>query len=167
MKALTSIVCIVIFFAQSKVLAFSLQTQSPLTTSPILRATPATSHVSGFAYSLKRRVGREHCGRIHESKSVDGEQNHSIHKNESNNEKRHEANLQRRSFLRQLSKTSTFFSLSVIGAVSSIDIEPAHARGLVRFPVKEGQLLNTYHFMRAGESLLEEEGVWSTNPLFL
>lgn len=42
----------------------------------------------------------------------------------------------------------------------------ADARGLVRFPCKE-PLLNTYHLMRAGTSLLEEEDVWSTNPLFL
>ncbi|KAL7548434.1 hypothetical protein ACHAWF_011723, partial [Thalassiosira exigua] len=42
----------------------------------------------------------------------------------------------------------------------------ANARGLVRFPCKE-PLLNTYHFLRAGASLLEVEDVWSTNPLFL
>lgn len=41
-----------------------------------------------------------------------------------------------------------------------------NARGLVLFPCKD-PLLNTYHFMRAGASLLEVEDVWSTNPLFL
>ena len=41
----------------------------------------------------------------------------------------------------------------------------AQARGLVQFPCAE--LGNTYHFIRAGESLMEEENVWSTNPLFL
>jgi broad specificity phosphatase PhoE len=43
----------------------------------------------------------------------------------------------------------------------------AQARGLVRFPIKDNQLLNSYHFLHAGTSLLEEEGIWSTNPLFL
>jgi hypothetical protein len=43
--------------------------------------------------------------------------------------------------------------------------QPAHAQ-LVQFPCKEG-LANTYHFMRAGESLLEEQNMWGTNPLFL
>ncbi|KAL9186147.1 hypothetical protein ACHAXT_005385 [Thalassiosira profunda] len=42
----------------------------------------------------------------------------------------------------------------------------ADARGLVRFPCKE-PFLNTYHFLRAGSSLLEVEDIWSTNPLFL
>ncbi|GAX13462.1 hypothetical protein FisN_36Lh016 [Fistulifera solaris] len=42
---------------------------------------------------------------------------------------------------------------------------PAQARGLVKFPCE--QLGNKYHFMRAGISLLEEENIWSTNPLFL
>jgi hypothetical protein len=37
---------------------------------------------------------------------------------------------------------------------------------LIRFPCTEG-LGNTYHFLRAGESLLEAQNVWSTNPLFL
>jgi broad specificity phosphatase PhoE len=41
------------------------------------------------------------------------------------------------------------------------------ARGLVRFPCEEDSLLNSYHFLHAGTSLLEEEGIWSTNPLFL
>lgn len=45
--------------------------------------------------------------------------------------------------------------------------DKAQARGLVRFPCKDYEFLNKYHFMRAGESLLEEEGVWTTNPLFL
>lgn len=41
----------------------------------------------------------------------------------------------------------------------------ADARGLVKFPCE--QLSNKYHLMRAGTSLLEEENIWSTNPLFL
>ena len=42
----------------------------------------------------------------------------------------------------------------------------AQARGLVMFPC-EKPLGNTYHFLRAGVSLIEEENIWSTNPLFL
>ncbi|GAX29522.1 hypothetical protein FisN_36Hh016 [Fistulifera solaris] len=42
---------------------------------------------------------------------------------------------------------------------------PAQARGLVKFPCE--QLANKYHFLRAGISLLEEDNIWSTNPLFL
>ena len=41
----------------------------------------------------------------------------------------------------------------------------AQARGLVQFPCT--RLENTYHFIRAGESLMEEDDIWSTNPLFL
>lgn len=40
--------------------------------------------------------------------------------------------------------------------------------GLVQFPVNDPRdLLNTYHFLRVGDTLLEEEDIWSTNPLFL
>ena len=43
-----------------------------------------------------------------------------------------------------------------------------NARGLVQFPVDDpSDLLNTYHFLRVGTTLLEEEDIWSTNPLFL
>jgi len=44
----------------------------------------------------------------------------------------------------------------------------AKARGLVQFPVDDPRdMLNTYHFLRVGETLLEAEDIWSTNPLFL
>ena len=47
------------------------------------------------------------------------------------------------------------------------DHQQADARGLVQFPCTQ-PLLNTYHFMRAGTSILElEQDIWSTNPLFL
>jgi broad specificity phosphatase PhoE len=42
----------------------------------------------------------------------------------------------------------------------------AQARGLVQFPCEQ-PLENTYHFLRSGLSLIEEEDIWSTNPLFL
>ena len=38
--------------------------------------------------------------------------------------------------------------------------------GLVQFPCKNG-LANTYYMMRAGQSLLEADDIWTTNPLFL
>jgi hypothetical protein len=44
---------------------------------------------------------------------------------------------------------------------------PAHARGgLVQFPCT-GPLGNTYYFLRVGQTLLEQEDIWCTNPLFL
>ena len=52
------------------------------------------------------------------------------------------------------------------GVAALAPTETAQARGLVQFPCREG-LGNTYHFMRAGESILESEDIWSTNPLFL
>ena len=47
---------------------------------------------------------------------------------------------------------------------SMLPLESAEA-ALAKFPCETYQ--NTYHIMRAGESLLEEEGMYSTNPLFL
>uniref|UniRef100_A0A7S2P922 Uncharacterized protein n=1 Tax=Leptocylindrus danicus TaxID=163516 RepID=A0A7S2P922_9STRA len=47
----------------------------------------------------------------------------------------------------------------------TIKAQPANAN-LMQFPCKNG-LGNTYHFMRAGESLLEEQNILMTNPLFL
>lgn len=38
--------------------------------------------------------------------------------------------------------------------------------GLVQFPCLQ-PLGNTYYFLRVGESLLEAQDIWSTNPLFL
>ena len=40
------------------------------------------------------------------------------------------------------------------------------APGLVQFPCNH-RLMNTYHFMRSGQSLLESEDYISTNPLLL
>lgn len=42
---------------------------------------------------------------------------------------------------------------------------PASA-GLIRFPCPN-ELMNTYHFMRAGESLLEAQNILTTNPMLL
>jgi len=80
----------------------------------------------------------------------------------------------RRSSIQKLTKS---FHAGIIGTLSFTTIDAAlwsksnvaYARGLVRFPCTEenGILQNTYHFMRAGSSLLEEEDVLSSNPLFL
>lgn len=48
--------------------------------------------------------------------------------------------------------------VSTTTASSSSFCQPAWARGLVQFPAP--LLANTYHFMHAGTSLLEEEGKW-------
>lgn len=57
---------------------------------------------------------------------------------------------------------------SAFAAVTAISIpsQEAHARGLVQFPCST-PLFNEYHLMRAGTTFLEEQDIWSTNPLFL
>ena len=72
----------------------------------------------------------------------------------------------RRSFFRQALRTpvAAMLGLSVAGTQQP---QPALARGLMQFPCTQ-PLVNRYHFMRAGTSLVEEEdGIWSTNPLFI
>ena len=50
---------------------------------------------------------------------------------------------------------------------TSMLMKPHPSRaGLVQFPCTYN-LMNTYHLMRAGESLLESQDIMSTNPLFL
>jgi hypothetical protein len=78
----------------------------------------------------------------------------------------------RRSFMKSA-------SLSIAGAMSASPLafrpkenfassnNVANAMGLVTFPCPEGSLMNEYHIMRAGQSLLEEQGIISTNQLFL
>jgi broad specificity phosphatase PhoE len=62
---------------------------------------------------------------------------------------------------------STSLSAIVASTVLAQIIAPAaHAMGLMKFPCLE-PLHNSYHFLRAGISLLEEQDIWSTNPLFL
>jgi broad specificity phosphatase PhoE len=51
-------------------------------------------------------------------------------------------------------------------ALSFLYSASSHAMGLVKFPCRE-PLANTYHFIRAGQSMMEEQDIWSTNPLFL
>jgi hypothetical protein len=61
----------------------------------------------------------------------------------------------RRSFLWEITSGTSFLLSS-----------PVQAMGLMQFPC-EGPLSNTYYFMRAGQSLMEADNIWSTNPLFL
>mmetsp|Transcript_2147 Transcript_2147/g.3180 ORF Transcript_2147/g.3180 Transcript_2147/m.3180 type:complete len:593 (-) Transcript_2147:174-1952(-) len=49
---------------------------------------------------------------------------------------------------------------------SSLPSSVAYASGLLQFPLTR-PLSNTYHFMRAGESLMEANNILSTNPLFV
>jgi broad specificity phosphatase PhoE len=70
------------------------------------------------------------------------------------------SSLDRRSFCVQ---GTVPFALALAG---SIQPGAAQARGLVQFPLSK-PLSNTYHFMRVGTTLLEEDDIWSTNPLFL
>lgn len=59
------------------------------------------------------------------------------------------------------------FSTAAAIASSSILGNPYHANAeLVQFPCNY-KLMNTYHIMRAGESILESQDILSTNPLFL
>lgn len=65
----------------------------------------------------------------------------------------------RRSLLRSV------FNAALIATTSFAGVEPSNA-GLVQFPCDSG-LMNTYHFLRAGESIFESQDLISTNPLFL
>ncbi|KAI2502351.1 Histidine phosphatase [Fragilaria crotonensis] len=60
--------------------------------------------------------------------------------------------------------------LSIPNSIVGISLlglsRPVNARGLVQFPCNE-PLGNTYHFMCAGQSLLDQQDIWSTNPLFV
>lgn len=59
-------------------------------------------------------------------------------------------------------------SAMLCGALTGLSFQPQPARAeLIQFPCEDGTLRNTYHFMRAGQSLLEEENLWGTNPMFL
>ena len=71
--------------------------------------------------------------------------------------------MHRRSFFHEVSRYSVASSLA--SAILPF-CAPANARGLVQFPCKS-PLFNTYHMMRAGTTLLEEDDIISTNPLFL
>jgi broad specificity phosphatase PhoE len=71
-----------------------------------------------------------------------------------------EEELNRRRFFGQVA--GAFATVAAI----SIPSQEAHARGLAQFPCT-APLFNEYHLMRAGTTFLEEQDIWSTNPLFL
>ena len=55
-----------------------------------------------------------------------------------------------------------------LSALSLIFAAPQVAKAdLIQFPCKPGDLKNNYSFLRAGESLIEADGLWGSNPLFL
>jgi hypothetical protein len=99
----------------------------------------------------------------------------------SNLERSDERDSSRRSFMKSASLSfagvvtsgplATLLRLTQAGvpsATSTLDSSyVANALGLVTFPCPQGSLMNTYHLMRAGQSLLEEKNILSTNPLFL
>jgi len=66
---------------------------------------------------------------------------------------------------KMLLQTLAATTISPLVALLS-DPKPSNSMGLVQFPCKAG-LSNTYNVMRAGESLLEEQNLIATNPLFL
>eukprot|EP00980_Cylindrotheca_fusiformis_P007430 scaffold1530_cov98-Cylindrotheca_fusiformis.AAC.6 len=53
-----------------------------------------------------------------------------------------------------------------IAAASMLAFPKRASADLIQFPCRNN-LRNTYHLMRAGESQLEEQNIWGTNPLFL
>jgi len=80
---------------------------------------------------------------------------------------RHEPETQEQPCANRRTFLLTLPSAPCITAIAlASNARPASARGLVQFPCKY-TLMNIYHFMRSGQSLLEESDILSTNPLFL
>jgi hypothetical protein len=72
--------------------------------------------------------------------------------------------LDRRDFFHQVTTSTTLIGLGTTLLFPTV----ANAGGLLQFPVTPAcPLKNIYHFLRAGPSELEMEGIYSTNPLFL
>jgi len=66
------------------------------------------------------------------------------------------------------SRRSALISTLPLSLVATMFSSPPPARAsLVQFPCRPGVLKNRYTLMRAGQSLLEDEGIWGSNPLFL
>ena len=119
-----------------------------------IRISPTLSLVPNYS-PLIHRHDIKTC---HGTTSARRRRNVSLLVHNTREDSKDEQNNTRRKFIKQ-----TILSSSTI--LSSLSSNVANARGLIRFPCKE--LLNTYHFMRSGTSLLEIDNVWSTNPLFL
>ena len=73
----------------------------------------------------------------------------------------------RREWFQQVATMSSALALGTTFTLSSPLL--AYAGGLLQFPIgpETQPLKNQYHFMRAGTSELEMDGIYSTNPLFL
>jgi broad specificity phosphatase PhoE len=77
--------------------------------------------------------------------------------------------LNRRNFFHQVQSSLASLIIATATTITSTVNDPnaaAHAVGLVFFPCTT-PLHNEYHMMRAGTTLLEEDDIWSTNPMFL
>ena len=75
----------------------------------------------------------------------------------------------RRHVLTSSFKSFLIAAVTIGGTTTITDKNPssiARAIGLVQFPCVD-PLLNKYYLMRSGTTLLEEQDIWSTNPLFL
>lgn len=120
------------------------------------KTTSSSPSVLLFQRSLKR-------SELHMS-DMNGQENNSRRsrerKRKTNNDKKKENS--RRAFL-------SISTISLASSINAKDNGAAYAKGgLISFPCKDiKKFSNVYNFMRAGESLLEEENIWTTNPLFL
>ncbi|KAG7345740.1 hypothetical protein IV203_033271 [Nitzschia inconspicua] len=75
--------------------------------------------------------------------------------------------LDRRQLFQSVAKVA-LSSATALTTTTTVSPLPAHAGGLLQFPVtKAVPLKNKYHLIRAGTSELEQDGIYSTNPLFL
>ncbi|KAG7369570.1 hypothetical protein IV203_027316 [Nitzschia inconspicua] len=75
--------------------------------------------------------------------------------------------LDRRQLFQSVAKVA-LSSATALTTTTTVFPLPAHAGGLLQFPVtKAVPLKNKYHLIRAGTSELEQDGIYSTNPLFL
>jgi broad specificity phosphatase PhoE len=128
---------------------------------------------------------------IYRSRRPEDDDDHpsTIHSNENGND--HESTRRSRTSLTLMMKRSRFLATSMAGIFTSLHTHTdnknnnnvAWARGLVQFPLTDASpaLANTYHFMRAGQNLMEDPTttttnnsnsnsnsmILSTNPLFL
>uniref|UniRef100_A0A7S2UCM5 Uncharacterized protein n=1 Tax=Attheya septentrionalis TaxID=420275 RepID=A0A7S2UCM5_9STRA len=116
--------------------------------------------VSFDSYQATISTARHENNLNYDENQTDGD---SLLKDEIHMSQQHSWRMERRDMLRWGAST---LLLGSIMTTTTTRNSMANAMGLIRFPCTEG-LGNTYHFLRAGESLLEAQNVWSTNPLFL
>jgi len=85
---------------------------------------------------------------------------------ESSNEKFNEQKHQKKQPINSRRNFFACTSISLLSPLLPCKPRTANALGLVQFPCKGG-LYNNYHLLTAGESLMDSQNIWSTNPLFL